>query len=112
MLFLSPLVDDIHYLWVLLPIGGLLALMFLGMPDKWRLVLSLLTLLCVLFLAHPDLHDAVYYGWESLVNNGVIVSQKYGLLTGAYLYGLIGLEACLLMTINYFRKSTTSSIRV
>lgn len=105
MLFLSPLVDDIHYLWVLMPIGGLLALISVDiLDDKWKLILSVSTLLCILFLAHPDLHDAVYYGWENIAQNNLLVSRKYVLLTGAYLYGLIGLEACLLFTINYFRK--------
>jgi alpha-1,2-mannosyltransferase len=103
MLFLSPLVDDIHYVWVLLPISSLLGLISLNPKNKTRFTLSMLTMLCILYLGHPDLHDAIYYGWENLVYNDQLVRQTYVLLTGAYVYGLISLEINLLAAIKYYR---------
>lgn len=106
MLFLSPLVDDIHYVWVLLPISSLLMVISFEAKNTRKFVFSLFALFCVLYLANPDLHDAIYYGWENLVNNHVLVSQKFGLLTGAYLYGLFGLELCLYAALSLFRQET------
>ncbi len=104
MLFLSPLVDDIHYVWLLLPLGALLALVSKSISIRKRSVLSLFTVLSALFLADPDLHDAIYHGWENLMYHNALVSQKYAILTGAYLYGLIFLELILVLTIKFFRQ--------
>jgi len=104
MLFLSPLVDDIHYVWVLLPIGGLLGALPLNFDKGKKIILPIFTLFCVLYLANPDLHDAIYYGWEDLVYTQTLVNMKYGFLTGAYLYGLIGLEISLFLTLLLFRQ--------
>jgi len=109
MLFLSPLVDDIHYVWVLLPIGCLLGALSLNLYKGKKIILPVFTLFCVLYLANPDLHDAIYYGWENLVYNNTLVSMKYGLLTGAYLYGLIGLEISLFLTLLLFRQRDNKS---
>ncbi|MCC6300281.1 MAG: DUF2029 domain-containing protein [Anaerolineales bacterium] len=104
MLFLSPLVDSIHYVWILLPISALLISFAFGRHDRKRIILTVVAFLCILFLAHPDLHDAIYYGWENLVQNGLLVERKYALLTGAYLYGLIGLEICIAAHLFLLRK--------
>lgn len=111
MLFLSPLVDDVHYVWVLLPISGLLMTFSSLRLEKRQLLLFIFTLFCVLFMAHPDLHDAVYYGWESVAYDKTLVNKNYGLLTGAYVYGLIGLEICLAANLLGFRRRMESGSR-
>jgi hypothetical protein len=103
LLFLTPLVDDIHFVWVLLPLSSLMvALVADGVerPVPWA---AFGVVCCALYLSHPDLHDAVYLGWESAASGGTRVPAALVPLTGAYLYGLIALATCAVLYLRAVR---------
>ena len=94
-MFLSPLVDDIHFVWALMPLAALL----LGSMDNLKNTRDFLWLvayvLIALYLSSPFLHAAIYAGSATLLEQSRLVAQGKVLYTGAYLYGLIALDVCL-----------------
>jgi hypothetical protein len=104
-MLLSPLVDDIHFVWVLMPLAALL----LGTLDHLRRTRDVFSLLgytlVALYLSSPLLHAAIYAGSASLLVNNTLVAAGKVLFTGAYLYGLIALDICLLVYLHRRRMA-------
>jgi hypothetical protein len=70
-----------------------------------RVVFSSLTLLLLLYLGFPDLHDAIWKGWEARAFEGRLVDQRYLLFAATYVYGLIPLS---LLTMLYLRRARSA----
>ncbi len=82
----SPLVDDIHFVWLLLPISIMLLTIFDLFKGVRELPLLVIGSLTVMYLSVPRLHDVIYKGYDLAVAGG-LVDKQYLPLTGAYLYG-------------------------
>jgi hypothetical protein len=63
------------------------------------------TLLLVVYMGHPDLHDAIWKGWEAIAFDHRLVGRRFLALTGAYLYGLMLLHALLLLHLRRARRA-------
>ena len=89
---ISPLTEDIHFVWMLMPLS---AILLAGLDDLqhqrsvWPFIIGLGL---ALYLGYPELHKAIYYGWDSLALNNTLVEGRFTPLMGAYLYGLIALD--------------------
>jgi hypothetical protein len=92
----SPLFEDIHFVWLLMPLSALLLVTLGDLQNRRGAWLLLGGLIIALYLSTPLLHKAIYYGWDNLAQRNTLVVYQYGPLTGAYLYGLLALEACLI----------------
>ena len=105
MMLLSPLVDDIHFVWVLVPLSALLLIMIDDLRGMKPLLLLAVCLLIALYLGYPALLDRIYVRHEALLHHNTLVEQSKVMYTGAYLYGLIVLDICLVMHLNWRRAS-------
>ena len=90
-MLVSPLTEDIHFVWVLAPLSALLliALRDARSDSWWRLIV--VTALA-LYFAYPGTQVAEYTGWFAVTNCGELVSRADVFYTGVFLYGLIGLD--------------------
>jgi hypothetical protein len=104
-MLLSPYVGDLHFVWVLMPLSALL----LALTDDLRGMKTLVPLaigfLLALYLGYPAVQDKTYAGFEALLYRGELVERSMVLCSGAYLYGLIALDICLVIYL-YVRRIT------
>lgn len=104
LMFLSPLIDDIHFVWALLPITVLLLATIDHAQGIGGGVLLAISFAIALYLGYPALLDKIYAGYETLLHDNTLVSRSNALLTGAYLYGLIALHGCIVVYL-YLRRN-------
>ncbi len=110
-LFLSPLVDDIHFVWALMPLAALLLATLDGAKGAKGLVLLAACFLLALYLSSPLLHAAIYAGSAALLEQNRLVAQSKVLYTGAYLYGLIALHVWLMLYL-FIRRTHSKETRL
>lgn len=95
-----PYLGENQLVWLLVP---LLALLLVSTATtRSGKVFPVLAVLLVIYLGLPDVHDAIWKGWESKMLGHGLVDRRYLLLTGAYLYGVVLLHA---VTATYLVKS-------
>jgi hypothetical protein len=108
-LLFSPLLDDLHFVWLLLPASAIL-LFFLNRPLSPRNIFFLvLTFIVVLYLGYPGLNSKIYEGYRELLDTGVLVSRNNLLYTGLYTYGLIALNLIAFLIL-FLRKPQTGNL--
>lgn len=105
LMLLSPLAEDIHFVWVLMPLSALLLATMDDLRGIETVLLLAICLLIALYLGYPALLDKIYAGYETLLHHNELVEQGKVLYTGAYLYGLIALDICLVTYLNLRRIS-------
>ncbi|HUI26832.1 MAG TPA: glycosyltransferase family 87 protein, partial [Candidatus Kryptonia bacterium] len=93
-MLISPLTEDIHFVWVLTPLA---ALLLIAMRDAeagawWRLAV---VVALALYFGHPGTQATAYTGWVAVANAGELVKRADVIYTGVFLYGLIVLDAWL-----------------
>lgn len=86
---LSPLIDDIHIVWTLLPIAALLLALIDSITDRRSLLATIGVFGLVLYLGYPSLSNLIYsVGLEGLADGSLVPASQVP-LTGVYTYGLI-----------------------
>ncbi len=94
LMWLWPLVEDIHFVWALIPLSALL-LAVLDAFEESKGLLRLAIVSCItLYMSSPLLDAAIYAGCVSLYSN-ILVSTSKIPYTGAFLYGLLALYTVL-----------------
>jgi hypothetical protein len=105
MTLVLPYLGENQLLWLLMPLTGMLFASLQATRIRNRVVFSSLTLLLLLYLGFPDLHDTIWKGWEARAFEGRLVDQRYLLFAATYVYGLIPLS---LLTMLYLRRARSA----
>jgi hypothetical protein len=104
-MLVSPLTEDLHFVWTLLPITALMLVALEELPG-WRGMISLAgTLLIALYLGYPALSNHINQGYERLAFQGLLVERTHLWGTGMYLYGLVTLHLWLIGHLIYLRRA-------
>jgi glycosyltransferase involved in cell wall biosynthesis len=105
LLLISPQFSDIHFVWALVPISALLLASIEDLRDISGLFLLALWFLVALYLGYPSVQDKAYTGYQALLYSGELVERSKLLWTGAYLYGLIALDICMVIYLSLRRTN-------
>jgi hypothetical protein len=95
LMLISPLTEDLHFTWALIPIVVLLFGTSEEACNPWCFFIQVVSFLVALYLGYPALADKIYAGHEALLYEGEPVASSNVVYSGAYLYGLVVLHMCL-----------------
>jgi hypothetical protein len=102
MLFVSPLSEDIHYVYLLIPMAAIAASVVWGPAgSRERLGIAAALAACYTYLSLPGLNGAMFAFYE--YHQGPVPLPK-ALLTGLHLYGLCGLAVLTFVTIRWHSR--------
>lgn len=107
MTLLLPYFGENQVLWLLLPLSGLFLVSTSAVRPHLRPGFTGLTLLLVVYMGLPDLHDAIWKGWEAVAFDHRLADRRYLPFTGAYLYGLVLLNA---LSLGYLWQARAMSV--
>jgi len=95
MMLISPLTEDNHFVWALIPIAALLSAVSDELCSLGDFLVLTLIFVLALYLGYPAISDKIYAGHEALLYQGELVPSSNVWFSGAYLYGLSLLHMCL-----------------
>jgi len=103
-MLISPITEDIHFVWVLVPLAALLlaALGHTKLPRDWMRLAVVVGLL--LYFGLPDTQATTYTDWTAAAFTGTLVPRAHVLYTGMFLYGLVILDVWLLLQCIRWRR--------
>gem|GEM_PF-139803 len=102
-MLILPQFSDIHFVWALVPISALLLATIDDLRGLSSVVLLGVCFLVALYLGYPSVQDKAYSGYQALLYRGELVERSNLLWTGAYLYGLVALDVCMVIYLGLRR---------
>jgi glycosyltransferase involved in cell wall biosynthesis len=103
LMLIWPQFSDIHFVWALVPISALLLPTMDNLRDASSLLLLAPGFLIALYLGYPPIQDMIYTGSQSLLQGGELVARSKLLQTGGYLFGLVALHLCMVVSLSLKR---------
>ncbi len=111
LMLISPLAEDIHFVWLLLPLATLPWVALDRVEGPWKQAILATSVALGLYLGYPALNNKIYAGYETILAEGHPVAQAHLPLTGVYFYGLLGLHATLLVALWRLRRTEPADRR-
>ena len=99
LMLLSPLAEDIHFVWVLLPLSALLLVAIENIDGVKAVFPLVVSFVIALYLGYPSIGGRIYAGHETLLYHNELVERSDVFYSGLYLYGLIAVQVCLVIQL-------------